>query len=165
MIRIPPFLAALTLATGASAQEAETICLSAGGPEEGTAIAIYGHEGDLLSIAIPPEGSEVPMQNFLFDGLADTFPVLEATITEGLANLPPPPDASTCTGDTVGRVSVAVVYPDAPPLTYDAPCVSAEFLELNDAIITATGDPSGTPVREWFGDVIPAMRDICRTQP
>ncbi len=158
-------IAALLTPTLALAQEAELVCFSAGGPAEGTSVVIYGAGGDLLAMAIPPEGDAETMESALFTGFADTFPALEETIVAGLAELPEAPDAETCEDDGVGPVAIGVAFANAEPLIYDAPCISDEFLALNDAVVAATGDPVGQQTRTWGGPVVPALRDTCRMLP
>ena len=149
-----------------AAQEADDfLCISVGGDGIFAQVALYGSDNTALVMAIPPDGETVPMESYVVSLPSDAFPNMVAVLRPGLAELPAPPDEGACADDTLGPVSIALRQNGAETLRYDALCPTAAVLDLNDALIAATGDPAGDEMDRWTGPTIPAMRDICRTIP
>ncbi len=161
---LPAILLCLTPLT-AHAQSADLLCVSVGGDGLWTQVALYGSDNTALVMAVPPEGEDAPMESRTVSLPDDAFPAMAAVLRPGLADLPPPPDAGACDGTSWGPVTIALAQSGADDLLYEAPCLTADVVALNEAMIAASGDPSGTPLREWTGPVLPAMRDICRDLP
>lgn len=153
---------------GAQAQSvgaSDLLCVSVGGDGIWTQIALYGGDNHALVMAVPPDGVDEPMESRVVMLPDDAFAAMAAVLRRGLADLPPPPSAEACDGIALGPIAIALHQGNAAPLRYAAPCPTEEVLALGDALIEATGDPTGEPLREWTSSTMPAMHDICETLP
>ncbi len=137
------------------------ICISVGDAATYTVIVVYGRDGSMVTMRIPPDGVDQLSETLVIRQSADMFDVMEQVLSPGLDALPPPPAAEACRDDTIGAVAISLVSGDQLR-RYDAPCATAEVLALNQALIAATGDPLGEAVNNWTTPVIPAQRDMCR---
>ena len=152
----------------AAAQQGDTdavICVSLSAPDGTTEVAIFGADDTALVLVVPPPGAQERVQNRLVTLPPDAFPAMQAALRDGLPALPEVPGAEACDPDAPGPVVLALSDPGQGTLRYDAPCLSDAVLTLNDALIAATGDPSGEAARAWTSPNLRVMHDICRTLP
>lgn len=161
-MRVTSALIALLISLPALAQQAELICISVGDASTYTVVVMYGRDGSMVAMQIPPEGLAEDSETTVLQHAENPFEALERVLLPGLEALPTPPTPEACADDIFGAVALAVQIDDAPALTYVAACATPEVLALNESLIEATGDPLGDEINSWTTPTIPLQRDICR---
>lgn len=149
----------------AGAQQANLICISVGDADHLTVMVLYGADGGMVAMQIPPDGAEELAETAILQQAPEMFATLDQVLRPGLDTLLDAPGAATCEGDTLGPVAIGVQFTDAPAVIYEARCPTPEILSLNTAMMEATGDPLGEELASFTAPTIPSHRDMCRTLP